>query len=161
MVDTIAREMAAKDPANRSVYSANAATFKHKLAQLDVDFRQGLGPCRTRTLLHGGHYAFVYLAKRYNLQYEAAISVNADAEPTPARMISLVKQVKKSGVRSIFSEEMVSPRLSEAIARETGVAVLPLHNLHTVSKDELQAGVDYLTLMRRNLEQLKTGLECR
>lgn len=161
MVDTIAQAMTTKDPANAAAYTANAAALKQKLTQLDADYKSGLASCNTRTFLHGGHYAFGYLAKRYNLQYESAVSVNADAEPTPARMIELIKQVKKSGVKYIFSEEMVSPRLTEAIAREAGVKVLSLHNLHNISKDDLQAGIDYLTLMRRNLEQLKTGLGCR
>jgi len=161
MVNTIAQAMAAKDPANSAFYSANAAAFQQTLAQLDADYKARLTSCKTRTLLHGGHYAFGYLAKRYGLVYESAISVNADAEPTPARMIELIKQVKKSGVRYIFSEEMVSPRLTEAIARESGVQVLSLHNLHNVGKDDLQAGVGYLALMRKNLEALTIGLECR
>lgn len=161
MVDTIAQAMAVKDPANAAVYTANAGALKQKLAQLDAEYKRGLASCKTRTLLHGGHYAFGYLAKRYNLQYEAAVSVNADAEPTPARMIELVKQVKKSGVRYIFSEEMVSPRLTEAIAREAGVKVLALHNLHNISKDDLQAGVDYSALIRKNLQVLRTGMECK
>ncbi len=161
MVDTIAQAMAAKDPANAAAYTANAAALKQKLVQLDADYKSGLASCKTRTLLHGGHYAFGYLAKRYNLQYEAAVSVNADAEPTAARMIELVKQVKKSGVRYIFSEEMVSPRLTKAIAREAGVKVLSLHNLHNISKDDLQTEVSYDKLMRKNLESLRTGLECR
>jgi len=161
MVDTIAQAMAAKDPVNAAAYTANAAALKQKLTQLDADYKSGLASCKTRTLLHGGHYAFGYLAKRYNLQYEAAVSVHADAEPTPARMIELVKQVKKSGVHYVFSEEMVSPRLTETIAREAGVKVLSLHNLHNISKEDLQSGTDYVTLMRKNLEKLQTGLECR
>lgn len=160
MVETIRQAMAAKDPANATLYTANAAALKQKLTQLDAEYKSGLTSCKTRTLLHGGHYAFGYLAKRYNLQYEAAVSVNADAEPTPARMIELIKQVKKSGVRYIFSEEMVSPRLTEAIAREAGVKVLALHNLHNISKDDIQANASYDSLMRRNLDTLKTGLEC-
>ena len=161
MVDTIAQAMTSKDPTNAAVYTANAAALKQKLVQLDTEYKNGLSSCKTRTLLHGGHYAFGYLAKRYNLQYESAVSVSADAEPTPGRMVELIKQVKKSGVRYIFSEEMVSPRLTEAIAREAGVKVLSLHNLHNLSKDDLQSGVSYEKLMRRNLESLKTGLECR
>lgn len=161
MVDTIAQAMTTKDPANSDVYTANAAALKQKLTQLDADYKSGLASCKNRTLLHGGHYAFGYLAKRYNFQYESAVSVNADAEPTPARMIELIKQVKKSGVHYIFSEEMVSPRLTEAIAREAGVKVLSLHNLHNISKEDLHLGTDYISLMRKNLINLKIGMECR
>ncbi len=161
MVATIATAMVAKDPVHAELYRANAAAFEQQLTQLDADYRAGLGTCRTRTLLHGGHYAFGYLAKRYGLQYEAAVSVNADAEPTATQMASLVQQIRTSGVHYIFSEELVSPRLTETIAREAGVKVLALHNLHDMSKEDFKAGVSYLTLMRRNLANLKTGLECR
>jgi len=159
MVDTIATAISAKDPSNSTTYAAHATALKQQLAQLDTDFRNGLSQCGKKTFLHGGHYAFGYLANRYGLQYEAAVSVNADAEPNPARMIELIKQVKSSGLKYVFSEEMVSPRLTEAIAQETGAKVLTLHNLHNVSKDDLQAGTNYISLMRKNLANLKTGLE--
>ena len=159
MVDTIATAISAKDPSNSTTYAAHATALKQQLAQLDTDFRNGLSQCGKKTFLHGGHYAFGYLANRYGLQYEAAVSVNADAEPNPARMIELIKQVKNSGLKYVFSEEMVSPRLTEAIAQETGAKVLTLHNLHNVSKDDLQAGTNYISLMRKNLANLKTGLE--
>ncbi|MDK9719168.1 MAG: zinc ABC transporter substrate-binding protein [Trichlorobacter sp.] len=161
MVDTIAATMSAKDPANSATYAANTTALKQQLTQLDTDFRSGLSQCGKKTFLHGGHYAFGYLSNRYDLQYESAISVNANAEPNPARMIELIKQVKSSGLKYVFSEEMVSPRLTEAIARETGAKVLSLHNLHNVSKDDLQSGAGYISLMRKNLANLKTGLECR
>ncbi len=161
MVDNIVQALVARDPANAAFYSANAARLKQQLTLLDTDCRAALSHCARHTLLHGGHYAFGYLANRYGLQYEAAVSVNADAEPNPARMIELVKQVKSSGVKYVFSEEMVSPRLTEAIARESGASVLPLHNLHNVGKDDLQSGATYISLMRKNLENLKKGLECK
>lgn len=161
MVTTIAAAMIAKDPSHGELYRANAAALQQQMTQLDADYRAGLHDCRTRTLLHGGHYAFGYLAKRYGLQYQSAVSVNADAEPTAAQMASLVQQIRTSGVHYIFSEELVSPRLTEAIAREAGVKVLALHNLHDMSKEDFKAGVSYLTLMRRNLDNLKIGLECR
>lgn len=161
MVTTIAAAMVAKDPAHGELYRANAADLQQQMTQLDADYRVGLRDCKTRTLLHGGHYAFGYLANRYGLQYQAAVSVNADAEPTATQMATLVQQIRTSGVHYIFSEELVSPRLTETIAREAGVKVLALHNLHDLSKEDFQTGVSYLALMRRNLVNLKIGLECR
>ena len=161
MVDTIAAAMSAKDPINSATYTANASKFKQQLVLLDSDYRTGLSDCKTRTLLHGGHYAFGYLSNRYGLHYESAVSVNADAEPDPARMIELIKQVKGSKLNYIFSEEMASPRLTETIAKETGAKVLPLYNLHNLGKDDIKAGETYISLMRKNLANLKKGLECR
>jgi len=161
MMDNIVAGMSAKDPANHDYYQANAAAFKVELKRLDDDFRTGLSACSKRTFLHGGHYAFGYLARRYGLQYESAAAVNADAEPTPAKLIALVKQVRAMELKYVFSEELLSPRVSEMIAREAGASVLLLHGAHNISKEDFEKGATFISLMKRNLANLRTGLECR
>lgn len=161
MAQNIADALIAKDPDNADYYQQNFQKLSEQLARLDHDYRAGLSDCNSRVLLHGGHYAFGYLARRYNLDYQAAMSVSADAEPTPTRMMELVRQIKSSGVSHIFSEEQVSSRLTDSLAREAGVQVLGLHNLHNISRLEQQTSTDYITLMELNLKQLQTGLGCK
>ncbi|QEM68636.1 zinc ABC transporter substrate-binding protein [Geobacter sp. FeAm09] len=161
MVANIAAGMVAKDPANAGYYRANAGAYTAELKKLDADYRAGLSSCGKKAFLHGGHYAFGYLANRYGLRYESASAVNADAEPTPARLMALVKQVRATGLKYVFSEELLSPRVSEVIARENGVSVLLLHGAHNISKSDFEHGVTFLALMRSNLANLRTGLECR
>ncbi|GFE62640.1 metal ABC transporter substrate-binding protein [Geobacter sp. AOG2] len=161
MVDNIAEALAARDPANKGYYLANAAAYKAELKKLDDDYKAGLSSCAKKTFLHGGHYAFGYLAHRYGLQYESASAVNADAEPTPAKLIALVKQVKAMGLKYVYSEELLSPRVSEMIAKETGATVLLLHGAHNISKDDFDHGVTFIALMRRNLDNLRAGLQCK
>jgi zinc transport system substrate-binding protein len=161
MVDNIASAMVARDPANKQYYLANAALYKAELKRLDDDYKTGLSACAKRVFLHGGHYAFGYLAHRYGLQYESASAVNADAEPTPAKLIALVKQVKAMDLKYVYSEELLSPRVSEMIAMETGAAVLLLHGAHNISKEDLDHGATFISLMRRNLDNLRTGLQCK
>jgi zinc transport system substrate-binding protein len=161
MVDNIAVGMSTKDPVNREYYLANAAAFKAELKRLDDDYKAGLSTCAKRAFLHGGHYTFGYLANRYGLLYESAAAVNADAEPTPAKLIALVKQVRGMGLKYVFSEELLSPRVSEMIAKEAGASVLLLHGAHNISKDDFEKGVTFISLMKRNLANLRTGLQCR
>src|ERR1039457_6256381 len=113
-----------------------------------------------RVLFRSGHYAFGYLANHYGLQYESASAVNADAEPTPAKVIALIKQVKAMGLNYVFSEELLSPRVSEMIAKETGTTVLLLHGAHNISKEDFDHGVSFISLMKKNLASLKIGLQC-
>jgi zinc transport system substrate-binding protein len=161
MLDTICAVFVARDPANGEFYRANAAAYRQKLMEIDARYRVVLGDCHSRILLHGGHYAFGYLAKRYGLTYVAAIGVNADAEPTPVKIVSLVKQIRTLGIRAIFAEEMLSPRIAETIASETGARVLTLHAGHTVSRTDLNNGITLPEIMERNLHALSKGLECR
>jgi zinc transport system substrate-binding protein len=161
MVDNIAAGLAQKDPGSKDYYLANARAYNEKLQKLDAQFREGLSSCAKRTFIHGGHSAFAYLARRYGLKYEAASAVNAEAEPSPMAIASLVQDMKRQGLHYVFSEELLSPRVSEVLARETGGKVLMLHGAHNVAKDDLARGVTFISLMERNLQNLETGLECR
>jgi len=161
MVDNILSAMVAKDPGNREYYTARAIAYKTELTKLDDGYQAGLAGCGKRVLLHGGHYAFGYLAKRYGLQYQSASAVNADAEPTPAKLADLVKLMRATGLKYVYSEELLSTRSAETVAKETGATVLMLHGAHNISKDDFAKGVTLITLMKNNLENLRTGLECR
>jgi zinc transport system substrate-binding protein len=161
MVDTIASAMGNKDPLNKDYYMANAAAYKSELNKLDNEYKSGLSSCSKKTFLHGGHYAFGYLAHRYGLQYASASAVNADSEPSAARLVALVKQMKAIGLKHVFTEELLSPRISEMIAKESGASVLLLHGAHNISKEDFDHGVTFIPLMKRNLINLRTGLQCK
>jgi zinc transport system substrate-binding protein len=161
MVDNIRAAFIARDPKNSAWYSANASAYKEKLTDLDNRYRAGLAECDKRIFLHGGHFAFGYLANRYGLHYESAYAVSADAEPSPATIAHLISRIRANGLRYIYTEELVEPRVADTIARETGVKILKLHGAHNISRDDLSAGVTFLSLMERNLSNLRIGLQCR
>jgi zinc transport system substrate-binding protein len=161
MVGNIATGLATQDPANRSYYTKNAAAYQARLDQLDGEFRDGLAACRTRMFLHGGHFAFAYLADRYGLTYLSAYPVTAEAEPTPRKLMELITLMRKNSLTHIFYEELISPRTAKVIADETGAALLMLHGIHSVSREELDSGATFISLMHANLENLRKGLQCR
>jgi zinc transport system substrate-binding protein len=160
MVDNIAAAFIKKDPRNSDYYLKNAHDYKLKLTALDQRYRTELSGCKTKTILHAGHWAFAYLAKRYNLKYIAAYNVLADAEPSPQKIVALVGQVKTEKVPFIYYEDMINPRLAQMIAKETGVGLLKLNNGHDVSKTGIKNGESFISLMENNLTNLKTGMQC-
>jgi zinc transport system substrate-binding protein len=160
MVDNILAGLIAKDPANREYYTANALAYKAQLAELDNQYRKGLSTCQKKVFLHGGHYAFGYLANRYGLRYESAYAVSADSEPTPAKIMDLIQKMRTNGLRYVYTEELVEPRIADTIARETGATILRLHGAHNISKDDLAEGATFLSHMDRNLKNLRIGLQC-
>lgn len=161
MVDTILDGFIAADPGNSGVYRQNAEVLKSRLVALDQRYRKSLSACSTRKLLHGGHYTFGYLGQRYGLEYHALSGISSDSEPSAERMVALVREIRSSGVKYLFAEELLSPRLTEALAQEAGVGVLMLHGAHNLSRDDMSSGVTFFDLMERNLEQLQKGLRCR
>jgi len=160
MVDNIAAAFIKKDSRNSDCYLRNAHNYKLKLIALDQRYRTELTKCKTKTVLHAGHWAFAYLAKRYNLNYIAAYNVSADAEPSPQKMVNLIEQVKGQRVAYIYYESMINPRLAQMIARETGDGILKLNNGHDVSKADIKSGESFISLMEKNLTNLKKGMRC-
>lgn len=161
MADNILAGFVAADPANAGHYRANAAALKGKLDDLDRRYRKGLEVCGTRIFLHGGHFTFGYLARRYHLDYHALSGVSSESEPSAARMAGMVKELRRSGARYLFAEELLSPRLSETLAAEAGVSVLMLHGAHNLGRDDFRRGVGFIGLMEENLATLQKGLACR
>lgn len=160
MVDNIASALIKKDSRNSDYYLKNARDYKLKLAALDKRYRTELGGCKTKTILHAGHWAFAYLAKRYNLKYVAAYNILADSEPSPQKIVALVQQIRTEKVPFIYYESMIDPRLAQTISKETGAGLLKLNNGHDVSKTDIKKGESFILLMENNLINLKKGMRC-
>jgi zinc transport system substrate-binding protein len=161
IVANIAEGLMAKDQANREYYRRNADEYKARLMALDADFRKGLADCSVRKIVSGGHMAFSYLAKRYSLTSISAYGFSPDAEPTPGQLIRISNLLKKEGIKYIFYEEMLMPRVAEAISKETGARLLYLSGIHNISREEFEKGISFVNLMGMNLENLRKGLQCR
>ncbi len=160
MVETIAKAFAEKDPENAELYRENARTYQQKLLAMDERYRSSLASCASRTIVYGGHYAFGYLAHRYDLEYVSAQGFSPDAEPSVKDIAFLTEQVKKESVGAVFSEELASPKIAETIAREAGARVLLLNAAHNISREDIHRGVSFLSIMEENLENLTRGLGC-
>lgn len=160
MADNIADAFINKDPRNSDYYKINAHDYKLKLMALDQQYRTQLSGCKTKTILHAGHSAFAYLAKRYNLQYIAVYNVFADAEPAPQKVFYLIEQIKNEKVPYVYYEDMINPRLAQMIAGETGAGLLKLNNGHDIRKKDLDKGDSFISIMENNLINLTKGMKC-
>jgi zinc transport system substrate-binding protein len=160
MTDNILAGFLKADPKNKSFYMTNAETIKKELYKLHADFKTFFKKTKNKTIIHGGHFTFGYFAKRYNLTYLSPYKgFSPDSEPSPQKIAELIKTIKSTGSKAIFYEELIDPKVAKVIAAQTGAKMLLLHGAHNVSKEELNEGITYLSIMRGNLERLKEGLD--
>jgi zinc transport system substrate-binding protein len=131
-----------------------------QLGELDRDYAHGLAHCRRREIVTT-HAAFGYLARRYHLRQIPITGLSPEAEPTPRDLEGVVKRVRASGATTVFFETLISPRLAETVARETGARTDVLDPLEGLSQERLDRGDDYLSGMRENLAALRRALDCR
>jgi|GEM_PF-99132 len=161
MVNSITTKLQEKDPKNSDLYQKNADLYKNNLTSLDQSFQNGLNACVSRSLVHGGHYSFGYLAKKYGLTYTAAQGFTPDSEPTAQDIIELVEIIKTSNTKAVFTEELVDPKIANLISTETGVPVRPISTASNLTKDEFNRQITFFNIMRNNLNELELGLGCR
>ncbi|MSQ31838.1 MAG: zinc ABC transporter substrate-binding protein [Dehalococcoidia bacterium] len=158
--DAIYAGMAKADPANAAAYKTNLDTLKIDLHTLDTEFKNGLSNC-DRTTIVTSHAAFAYLAQRYELKQLAVSGITPDAEPSPARLRKVLEELKAKKATHIFFETLVSPRISKTLADEAGIETLVLNPLEGLTEKELNAGDNYVTVMKNNLANLRLALGCR
>src|SRR5215207_5070239 len=131
-----------------------------ELRELDREFARGLARCQRREIVTA-HEAFGYLARRYRLTQVAITGLSPEAEPTPQRLEEVIDRVRETGATTVFFETLVSPRLAETVARETGASTAVLNPLEGLTEEQAERGEDYLSLMRDNLTALRKALGCR
>jgi zinc transport system substrate-binding protein len=160
IVNNIRDGLVKADPANQAYYSQNAKNYNAKLMQLDKAFADGLRACQQDTIITS-HESFGYVASRYHFAVEAIAGISPDQDPSAARLAALSDHVKEDGIGYIFFESLVSPRLADTIAQETGAKTLVLDPIEGLSNEAQQQGQDYLSVQRQNLANLRIALACQ
>jgi zinc transport system substrate-binding protein len=159
-VENIKNGLIAVDPTHAAVYTENATKYQQQLSVLDSDFREGLSTCKSRSIVTS-HNAFAYVAKRYDLTVKSISGLSPDEEPSPKKLAEVVQFTKTNEVKYIFFETLVSPKLAETIAQETGAQILVFNPLEGLTEEEEVAGKNYISVQRENLEALHTALGCK
>ncbi|MBI4288379.1 MAG: zinc ABC transporter substrate-binding protein [Chloroflexi bacterium] len=148
------------DPANRAFYEANAAAYVSKLDALDKSYQATLSKYSIKTIVTS-HNAFGYLARRYGIDVIFISGLSPEAEPSPRKLAEITRLARERGVKYIFFESLVSPRLAETVAKEVGAQTLVLNPIEGLSDQEIAGGKSYITVMQDNLANLKTALEAQ
>jgi len=159
MAERITEGFISADPANETAYRKNNAALALKLDKLDGEFRQGLASC-TRKDVITSHAAFGYIARDFGLRQIPLRGLSPDEEPTIQELAAVAEFAKRNGVKYIFFETLVSPKLSETVASEIGAETLVLNPLEGLTPSDIESGKDYFSVMRGNLQNLRRALEC-
>lgn len=160
IVDRIRDLLTEIEPGYAAQFARNADLYKRRLQNLDEKFRTGLQNCGQRVFILGGHEAFGYLAKRYQLDQISLYGLSPDSEPTPKQVMEVIELAKKYRMKAIYFELFVSDRLAKMVAKEIGAKILVLNPAHILSKKQLMSGVTFFDIMEENLKNLKDGLAC-
>lgn len=159
-VEAIRDVLVVRDPEYGETYTASARHTLRVLDELDQEYREGLKMCTLSTIVTA-HDAFRYLGQRYGFEVIPVAGIDPEAEASPRALSEIAATVRRLGVRHIFFETLTSPQVAETLAQEVGAETLVLNPVEGLTESEQQAGKNYVSLMRENLSNLRTALQCQ
>ncbi len=155
MMENIKNYLCIIDSTNSNYYNDNFIKNKYLFEGLNLMFHQELNNLSSKYLVTS-HDAFGYLCSAYDLIPIPIRGLSTEDEPTAADINKIIEEVKGKNVTTIFYEDLVSDEIARKIASETGLKCEILYPIEGISKD--MASENYLTLMAKNLVQIKKAL---
>ncbi|KLI14655.1 zinc ABC transporter substrate-binding protein [Brachyspira hyodysenteriae] len=141
------------DSVNADYYNSNYNFYADRLDELDNHFKDVLSNMKSTNLVVT-HPAFGHFCEEYSLNQVAIARDEAD----PKAMSDTIAFIKNNNVKAIFYEDFSSSKLVDSIAKETGVKILTLNPIESLSEEYINAGEDYFSVMEENLISLTNGL---
>ena len=162
LTDKIAAALGGADNKNKYIYKTKAAKYAERLATLDKEYTEALKNARHKTLIFADRFPFRYLTEDYGLDYYAAFpGCSAETEASFETVIFLAKKADENG-DCIFITETSNGDIARAVNRNTAKKnkkILTLDSMQSVNKKDIKNGMTYISVMQKNLETLKIGVE--
>nr|WP_125152927.1 zinc ABC transporter substrate-binding protein [Clostridium rectalis] len=149
----IKNELIKIDAKNKEFYEKNCSVFLGKLDSILTSYKPKFQSLNNKNFVTG-HAAFAYFCRDFGLKQNSVEGVFAEGEPTPNKVKELVQYCRKNNVKTIFTEEMVSPKVSETLAKELNAEVKTIYTI-----ESKESGKDYIECMEENIKQVYYSLK--
>lgn len=164
LVNALAQSLSKVDSANSSIYTANAILYNAKLWEMDKEFATATSDASQKTVLFGDRFPFRYLVDDYGIKYYAAFAgCSAESEASFETVTFLANKMDSLALPAILtidgSDGKIARAILDASKNSKNAQVLTLNSMQSVTDEQIKAGVDYLSIMRDNLEVLKKALK--
>lgn len=147
------------DAENAAFYRANCENYCAQLEDLDARFAALCESAPRRLLIFADRFPMLYFCREYGLDYRAAFhGCSGDTEPSLATIKFLIDKVEDENIPVVYTIDFGTKKVATVVSECTGAAIETLYSMQTVSRADFDAGETYLTLMERNFEALRKGL---
>ena len=147
------------DAENAAFYRTNCENYCAQLEDLDARFAALCESAPRRLLIFADRFPMLYFCREYGLDYRAAFhGCSGDTEPSLATIKFLIDKVEDENIPVVYTIDFGTKKVAAVVSECTGAAIETLYSMQTVSRADFDAGETYLTLMERNFEALRKGL---
>ena len=147
------------DPANEDFYRANCDDYCAQIEALDARFADLCESAPRKLLVFADRFPMLYFCREYGLDYRAAFhGCSGDTEPSLATIKYLIDKVEDEDIPVVYTIDFGTKKVAAVVSECTGAAIETIYSMQTVSRADFDAGETYLTLMERNYDALRKGL---
>ncbi|MBQ4563778.1 MAG: zinc ABC transporter substrate-binding protein [Lachnospiraceae bacterium] len=159
IVSAITEALCQLDTEGEAYYRERESAYLGELDELKAEMLAIRQRAKRTTIIVGDRFPFRYLAEFMDLEYFAAFPGCAEeTEPSAKTVAFLIDKIREEEIPAVFYQEFSSHMMAQTIAEDTGAKALLLHSCHNVTKDEFEAGLTYLDIMRQNMVNLEWAL---
>ncbi|WP_176746806.1 metal ABC transporter solute-binding protein, Zn/Mn family [Staphylococcus sp. HMSC62A08] len=146
-----------QDPKHKSYYEKNYKKLDKEIKDIDNKMKRiTKNPKRDKVII--SHDSLGYLAHRYHFKQEGVNGMN-DEEPSQKKILSIVKEIKKSKSPYVLYEQNITSKITDVIKKETDTQPLSFHNLAVLTKKEQNDdAITYQSLMKKDIQSLDKAL---
>lgn len=155
MLDNVLKALCDIDPDNAEYYTKNAEEYRNQILELDGELGNIVNKSERKEIAVGGEFAYAYLVEEYGINFVSVYTNCGEGEdPSIAKVKSVIDYINKYNIPVVYYEELSEGTVAKMIAEETEAEPLVLYSIHNgdTKKDT------YVSLMSKNLENLKKGL---
>lgn len=147
------------DPENAELYKSNAKDYISELNELDSQYQSVVNSASRNVLLFADRFPFRYLIEDYKLTYHAAFAgCSSESEASFETIAYLIDKTKELSLPAVMIIDNSDGSLAETVSAESGAKILSLDSCQSVSMADINQGVNYLDIMKSNLEVLTEAL---
>jgi len=149
----IQAKLAQMRPADESHFASRYAAFDARLSAAEKRWDAALGPFRgTKVVTY--HRSWSNFVDRFGIEVVGYVEPRPGIPPSPSHTITLIKEMKRLGVRVLLVEPYFDLKTPNSIARETGARVVVL----PPSVGGVPAITDYVKLFDYDVDLLASAL---
>ena len=165
-LDIVVETLSTAFPSHADAFKANADAYKVELQAIHEGFEDAFGDNGTCTnnIVAANHNAYSYLTVAYGVEFVTVHGLDPEGTPSLDDIAEVVDRIEEDGITVLFVEEYTDASAVSSLVEQTvtedmpdGVMVLTLYTMEMAPMDTSD---NYVSLMNKNLENLKTGLGC-
>ena len=155
MLEDILESICEIDPENAEYYRKNANEYKNQILEIDEEFTKLVQNSSRNEIAVGGEFAYSYLVEEYGINFVSVYTNCGEGEdPSIAKVKSVIDYINNHKLPVVYYEELSEGTVAKMIAEETEAESLVLYSIHNADPQK----DTYVSLMKRNLENLRKGL---